>query len=1029
MNRIKGPLAVLLAILFLLSACSEAAEEISEIISDEISEESTAYVPQNKTVISVGKPYKTYTAASANYADLDGKQLTDGYKAPDVNTGFVDSRLVGYNANGHFVIDLGEDGKNIISLSARSLELYEAGIGLAASVKFSGSNDNKKWTSLGNAKFVAEGNKTVVTATLDLESPVDYRYIMVRISRGVGATFFFIDEIEIFADVPDRSSDSLLLAYRDADLKKDERKNLSTNKKAEYINAFNVAENKKYNYTDCEIDKRAPAGGEYLQDDLRTFLTNGVPTGMTQRDNVWVGMSGKDGKKPSVTVDLARVYDNIFGFRVNSFGAAADIGFADYVDYYGSENGIDFYFIGRVYAPISGTNFAYPLYLDEFLKLRYVRFEFGGSGPFWVEEVEILAGLGEGDIGEIYPQLDLPVVTEELLWDKTEPDYNKRQNLISGLKHHVSTSFFASANKITDHRVLASVNTACLTDGKRASSLDKIDNGEWFFAPNNHGEVNVFYDIGKLSAVDTIVFDFMERAEWGILSPDNVDIYLSENGEDWYKVGDQDALGTRSHTGSFMEYEFKLDKTYAARFVRFRIECNGWMLIDELSVFGKKAVSNATARLSDSGINSVKFYTNYKNAKYASVEGNPIKANDINLIYLRKDLETKRDKDFLLPMVAYLDEKGNIKDTFLDGFLYLPSSPLPSGIAPHLETIKSDWDWLFEATFHGVSGFDRLDEIVGEVKEALDIPDYKVQVYATILTVLETQTNFGDVDGDGVSENCYYAEDREKVVRWYVGKCLSEFEKGNYENIEFGGFYWMHEEVVDSEQGEAIIAQTADIVHDMGSYFIWIPYYNAPRYYIGEDMGFDLVNMQANMVFNLRTPKWQIDSAAMLTKLRGMAVEMEHTWQATYDIRYAQRYLDYLYNGYIYGYHETVNIFYDDGGNFYSMGIKDDLLCRLQYDATYHYVKGDLNYNPKARDVVSLEAKKNEILYAKLESDTLFTRFSIASMPENGCVSVSEDGSFAYYPDKDFTGTDSFTYTYNNLVGESEECVVEITVK
>jgi hypothetical protein len=51
----------------------------------------------------------------------------------------------------------------------------------------------------------------------------------------------------------------------------------------------------------------------------------------------------------------------------------------------------------------------------------------------------------------------------------------------------------------------------------------------------------------------------------------------------------------------------------------------------------------------------------------------------------------------------------------------------------------------------------------------------------------------------------------------------------------------------------------------MGSYFIWIPYYNAPRYYIGEDMGFDLVNMQANMVFNLRTPKWQIDSAAMLT--------------------------------------------------------------------------------------------------------------------------------------------------------------------
>ena len=38
------------------------------------------------------------------------------------------------------------------------------------------------------------------------------------------------------------------------------------------------------------------------------------------------------------------------------------------------------------------------------------------------------------------------------------------------------------------------------------------------------------------------------------------------------------------------------------------------------------------------------------------------------------------------------------------------------------------------------------------------------------------------------------------------------------------------------------------------------------------------------------------------------------------------------------------------------------------------------------------------------------------------------DGTFAYYPDKDFSGTDTFTYTYNNLLGESEECTVEIRV-
>lgn len=1026
----KRLISLLLVLLFVLSACNDEAVDTSSADESDVSqEESSAYVPSNKTLISVGKPYTANFAANADYPDYEGKQLTDGHKTPDAGVHFVDFRMVGFNSNGTFIIDLGEDGKNINSLSVRSLEMYDAGVGLAAKVNFSGSNDNKKWQVLGSAKFNATGNHNVVTAAVDLDSPVDYRYIKVRITRASGAAFFFIDEIEIFADVPDTREDKLELAYKNAELKRDDWKALSTGKQVQYQNLFNVAEGKSYEYIDCDIDERAPVRGEYLQDDLRTFFTNGVPTGMSFNDKVWVGISGKKDKTPAVVLKLGESYDNIFGFRVNALGDSPGVEFPDYVDYYGSENGKDYFFLGRVYAPVSGSNFAYPLLMKEFLKLGFVRIEFGGNGPFWVEEIEVLAGYGDDYLGEIYPPLDLPKVTDELLWDSSDSDYNKRQNLLLGLDHQISASFYAKASKYTDQRVLDSVDSDCLTDGKRASSLDKIDNGEWFFAPNVHGEINIFYDLGRLSSVDTVVFDFMERGEWGIIRPDNTDVYLSENGEDWYKVGDQDALGTRSHTGSFMEYEFKLDKAYAARFVRFRIECNGWMLADELSVYGKKAVTKSTARLENSGIRSVKFYTNPESAEYASTENTPIKANDINLIYLSKSTEPTLDKDFLLPMVAYLDEQGNIKDTFLDGFLYLPRHPLPSGIAPHKETVMSDWEWLFQTTFHGAAGFDRLDEIVGDVKKELNRPDYKVQVYATILTVLETQKDFGDVDGDGISENCYTAEGRDKVVRWYVTKCLEEFEKGNYENLEFGGFYWMHEEVVESAQGEEIIAQTADIVHELGSYFLWIPYYTSPRYYIGYDMGFDLVNMQANMVFELHTPLWQIDSAAVLAKLRGMSVEMEHTYRATYDVRYARRYLKYLYKGYEYGYHEAINIFYDDGGNFSSMGFKDDLLCRIQYDATYHYTKGDLEYKPKARETLKLEASANEIFVSKLEGDIVYSCFSVASMPENGCVSVSEDGSFAYYPDKDFKGTDSFTYTYNNLLGESEECVVEITVK
>ena len=55
--------------------------------------------------------------------------------------------------------------------------------------------------------------------------------------------------------------------------------------------------------------------------------------------------------------------------------------------------------------------------------------------------------------------------------------------------------------------------------------------------------------------------------------------------------------------------------------------------------------------------------------------------------------------------------------------------------------------------------------------------------------------------------------------------------------------------------------------------------------------------------------------------------------------------------------------------------------------------------------------------------------YTLQSMPAHGCVTLASDGSFRYFPDKGFTGKDSFTYTYNNYMGESETCTVEITVE
>lgn len=1028
MKRFVRILSLFLAVLFVFCSCTTPNEE-STNVNESSGDGEVSYDPENanRTLVSVGKPYKSLVPASTRYADYCGQQLTDGQKTPDTYVHYTDARMVGFESNGQFILDLGDDGKRLTEISVRAFEFYSDGVKLPSHIRISGSNDGEDWEGLDTVYFTPKADRSICTATLLLEKPVDYRYLKIRVY--LTSAFFFLDEIEVYADVPAKNtSASTLEAYKNENIDKTAWKALSTSEKADYLVSANIAYSKSYSYSDCSFDDRAPAAGEKYDENLKTLLTDGNPTGRFFGEDYWVGFKGKDGSAPKITVNLGESYDNVFGFRVHAMGIGPDIAYPDYVDVYGSKDGKDFVLLGRVYAPAGGTHFAYTLILSEYVNVKQVRFEFGGTGAFWVEEIEVLAGYSDKVLNEMYPPLDLPVVTEDEFWSATETDYTKYQNLLKGVEMHVSAVHYADI--LTYSKNTSPATNTALTDGKRAASTDRAS-GEYFYMFGGKG-YNFFYDLGKVSSVDKLVLSFLEYGSWAVNRPKFCDVFLSDDGVNWYKVGsrktsDDGEVRDNHHAN----YVFELDKTYSARFVRFRVEADGWLYLDEMEAFGTKAVTGQTVRLADSGIDSVIFYSNYDNAQYATTENTPIKAEDINLVYISdKDAENPK-KDMLLPYVAYLDEDGNIKDTFMDGFAYLPANPLPSGTAPHEVPVMSDWEWLLETTFHGVYGFDVLEETVQTVKDTLgeDYKDHKVQVYVTILTISNETDNFGDVDGDGVPETTKTAEDREKILRWYIGKCQQEFADCGYENLELGGFYWMNEEVIWSKDDSHIIAEVADIVHDMGSYFWWIPYYTANRYFLGYEMGFDFVNMQPNVVFDLEAPLWRFDSTAMLTKYNKMSVEIEHTREAMSDIHFARNYMLYLYYGEVYGYIDSIHVYYNDRDNISAMGYSDDPLCRMLYDATYHFAKGDLDVTPDKKDTFTGEATKETVYYDTLNPDNEYQLFSLASMPERGTVSLSDDGTFAYYPDKGFTGTDTFTYTYNNLLGESEECVVEIVVK
>ena len=200
---------LLLGCTLLMAACESTpgttSGDTSSVLETESSEGTSSDSPMENvkhTLISVGKPYTSSRAPASGYEDLFGQQLTDGQKAFDTAVHYTDVRLVGFNDDARIDIDLGEDGKSITSASVRVIDINTDGVKLAKRVRFYGSNSaDSGWESLGKASFVSTGDRTMSTATVEFEEPVDYRYIRASITRDDNAHFFFVDEIEVFADV------------------------------------------------------------------------------------------------------------------------------------------------------------------------------------------------------------------------------------------------------------------------------------------------------------------------------------------------------------------------------------------------------------------------------------------------------------------------------------------------------------------------------------------------------------------------------------------------------------------------------------------------------------------------------------------------------------------------------------------------------------------------------------------------------------------------------------------------------------
>ena len=1043
MKRIALLLALLLLAVSICTACggteesagessggtaSETESTVSGNASDTGSKENPEESGQTEertyaTNIALGCSYTTTPTAASQYEDSYNSELTDGLFATDFSYG--DTAFAGYNPESSLtlIVDLGEVRERIYAFSVDYLHTNVAGIAPPAGCRIDCSADGKSWEKAGTTH---RKNKTAEPDTaqqlvLELDHLISARYIRFILSKG--SFWMFLDEVEVIADVEGVDFDSayveeLIKRYGEDNVSYDQRVKLLSSVKGGTVDfsktRIEVSTGKNYS-----ISEHCATG---FEDTEARKLTDGIVSQYLE-SGAWIAFNGD--KDVKITIDLGKERDDLVEFDVSAYSNGKTSRFPTFVTYEVSSDGKTFVEIGRVYGPNADQRaYSFLLTLNTPVRGRYVRcvlHKGEQQALLQIEEFGVYS-YGEKPADEtLYPQVSLPTVSGDSLWPSSEKDYDKETNLLLNLPVQIE----ASAPEMKYKEYNTEVSSPLLTNGRRANSTN-IHGGE-YFKFNSCGSRHIYFDLGHLSQINSVCASFLNYVEWGVRLPSTVSVALSDNGVDWYNVGTLDFDGSPDYRSTEKELKFK--KPYAARFVRYSFDIYGWMASDEMRVLGTKKVGSGAVRLAKSGIPK----ETVERGKYLTPRDDLLGgAQDICLMYHGQTLSHTVEQT--LPYVAYLDKNGNIVDTMFDGFLYLLSGSFPSGVAGHEGSKKSDWEWILTQLFTSGKNLEALDKAVEQVNEALGLGDRKVDVFVSLYYLRPEVKNFGDVDGDGVGEDLSVLENRFKVIRWFMDSFEKRFAEAGFTHLTFSGYYWYHESIPGvSEDADSrnYITGTAKIAHERGSQLFWIPYYNSNGYSDWAQFGLDAACFQPNYAFHADVLENRIDSATQMARNFGMCIEIEIDDKALTNETFFRKYMDYMKHGVTDGYmKETIHMYYQSGSIFRQACASQSDKVRLIYDYTYRFIKKTLDAVPEALEPVSAQGAKDTAFSGKLAGENDGTvRYRLLKSPEHGTVAVSEDGTFCYYPDKGFTGTDSFEYVFNAYLGDSAPCKCEVEVK
>ncbi|WP_067934100.1 DUF4855 domain-containing protein [Alicyclobacillus kakegawensis] len=490
-----------------------------------------------------------------------------------------------------------------------------------------------------------------------------------------------------------------------------------------------------------------------------------------------------------------------------------------------------------------------------------------------------------------------------------------------------------------------------LTDGVIGPASWSSD-GPWvgYLRQDQH---SVTIDLGQTGTLHKLDAWFLQDTASGIYFPRQVQFSVSSDGKHWSRVGTASPSIPISQKGIFTEPLTVDHLNVAARYVRYTFYDDVFVFLSEAEAFGLPGVQPGAQRPRPNPMPPM-HDVGYPKAASKQVAGRRAEVLIPSGYYASDPELGVWHANELLPYVAYLNQKQEIRGRMFDSFLFTPFDTGPSGGSYGTgSATQADWKYFADQLFQPDLQLGALDAAVAQTDAALHQRNWKAKVVIGIpLPGLISNWGEGlDFNPDHVGQAQSLAN-REAAVRWYISYVKQKFASAGYKHLQLSGFYWQNESVdlQWTPNDERLIRDTGRFVHALGSYtFDWIPYNEATGFRDWQWMQFDTALMQPNYAFTTGATVQRLESTAQLAKHYGLGIEMEMHWDITRTDSLGdwarQNYADYLNAAYQYHYQNSFLAWYQNTTTLLDCENSSTPAIRHVYDETYDFIHG--NYHPQ----------------------------------------------------------------------------------